>query len=518
MQPQELTLKVALRVTALIAAVGVLGPSAYATSINYDGTWRLDGGCAADPSHNQPSFEYHWTTPIQNGAFSRTNTSQQADGTKSVDKWVATIQGSNITITVDGNDDHGHRWLRRYNGNVINGTQIRIFGDFFVPTLFGGWQKTRTCTGVFTQIAPSPSSLAATEQRMEVQRPPAAVQENAVQHQLPQQMQRVSDRVPSKALLPNTPSGARPPKESSDSVIPPSEPPQLSGQSAPMPPSQVSLPSVGGSDHDRLELDRLRSEVEQSRTGAAAAREAQEAEIARLKQEGEKQAAEQQDQLHRIALAQQQDRSVAQALNQRATARSDRIEGMLGAMILPVTERADNWISRIPAIPIQQQQFCRIIGKFDDDLEQVRLVRNDIRRNTLYRDRQADLASLLPNGTFDNWLMRVVEVTQASDGSAAILLQPPCRAMMGSDACQKDGSAIRGTIAPDTPLYRELSRLANGDFVAASGTILYAAKEERGQALPEYALYKPGEHCAGTDGTKVQDVFVTQLRYLVQLR
>jgi hypothetical protein len=183
-----------------------------------------------------------------------------------------------------------------------------------------------------------------------------------------------------------------------------------------------------------------------------------------------------------------------------------------------VTERADNWNPRVAAIPIQQQQFCRIIDKFQDDLEQVRRVRNDIRQNTLFRNRQEDLASLLPGGVFENWLMRVVEVTQASDGSAAVLLQPPCRVMMGSDACQKNGSEIRATIPPDTSLYRELSRVGNGDFVAVSGTILYASKEQRDQALPQYAAYKPGEYCVASDGSKTQEVFVTQIRYLVQLR
>ena len=123
----------------------------------------------------------------------------------------------------------------------------------------------------------------------------------------------------------------------------------------------------------------------------------------------------------------------------QATAhRLDRIEGMFGQLVLPVTERADSWIVRVAAIPIQQQQFCRAIDKFHDDLAQVYKVRNDIRRNTLYRARQEDLATLLPNGVFENWLVRVIEVTQAPDGSAAVLLQPPCRVMLGSDACQPE--------------------------------------------------------------------------------
>ena len=50
------------------------------------------------------------------------------------------------------------------------------------------------------------------------------------------------------------------------------------------------------------------------------------------------------------------------------------------------------------------------------------------------------MATLLPRGEFENWVVQIKEVTQASDGSAAVMLQPPCRAMLGSDACQKNGS------------------------------------------------------------------------------
>jgi hypothetical protein len=154
---------VMLRATALVVTLGVIGPNAYATSNEYDGTWRLDGSCSADSIRNLPRFEYHWTTTIENGAYSRTITTQHPDGSKSEDRWSATIQGRNIAINVDGSDDHGHRWLRRYSGNAISATEINISGDFLVPSASGGWQKNRTCTGALTQIAPSPSSSAAKE-------------------------------------------------------------------------------------------------------------------------------------------------------------------------------------------------------------------------------------------------------------------------------------------------------------------------------------------------------------------
>ena len=265
------------------------------------------------------------------------------------------------------------------------------------------------------------------------------------------------------------------------------------------------------------EEQRLRAEVDQARRDAAAAQQAlerQRAELERLRQETQEREARQSAEVRQLERGRQQDREALQASGRRV----ERLEGVIGQMVLPLTERADNWALRAAAIPIQQQQFCRIIDQFHDDLSQVHRARNDIRRNVLYRDRQQDLAALLPTGAFENWLVRVVEVTQAADGSAAILLQPPCRVMLGSDACRRNVSEIRATVQPGTPLFRELSRVVSGDFVAVSGAILYAQGQQGPQALPQYAMYQPGTHCSGSDGVREQDVFVTAIRYLVQLR
>jgi len=143
---------------------------------------------------------------------------------------------------------------------------------------------------------------------------------------------------------------------------------------------------------------------------------------------------------------------------------------------------------------------------------------NDIKQNALYRDRKLDMATLLPRGEFENWVVQIKEVTQASDGSAAVMLQPPCRAMLGSDACQKNGSKIRATVGASSPLYRELARVSAVDFVVVSGKILYAESTNPDQPLPTYAVYEPGSHCSTVDGSKKEDVFVTEIRYLVQLR
>jgi hypothetical protein len=192
--------------------------------------------------------------------------------------------------------------------------------------------------------------------------------------------------------------------------------------------------------------------------------------------------------------------------------------GILANILLPVSETPGDWMMRVSAVPIQQQQFCRIIDQFYDKLTNVYQFRNEIKKNALYRDRQQDLASLLPNGAINSWVVRVVEVTQASDGSAAVMLQPPCRAMLGSDACATNGRKMRATIPADSLMYRELSRVNAGDFVTISGTVLYAQAVDLDTPLPDYAVYEPKKHCSSADGAKDEDVFVTQLSTLAVLR
>jgi len=202
-------------------------------------------------------------------------------------------------------------------------------------------------------------------------------------------------------------------------------------------------------------------------------------------------------------------------------ARLRNIETVLDQVILPTSEKRGDWISRVPSIPVQQQQFCRIVDRFHDDLAKVYLARNELRQNALYRDRQADLAALLPKGRFENWIVRVVEVRQAPDGSGAVLFQPPCRVMFGSDICNTSSKNVFGTIAPNTALYRELEKVSAGDFIVVSGTMLYATVV---QAPPAQsggtvrAVYQTGTYCSPNSAGKEQDVFVTDIDYLVQLR
>lgn len=193
------------------------------------------------------------------------------------------------------------------------------------------------------------------------------------------------------------------------------------------------------------------------------------------------------------------------------------VQKLLAGIILPTTEDPNSWMMRVAAVPVQQQQFCRIVDQFYDNIGQVYETHNEIKKNSLFRERQQSMAALLPRGEFSNWVVKVKEVTQAPDGSAAVMLQPPCRVMLGSDACQKNGSKIQATIPANSPIYRELEKINSGDFIVVSGKIVYAESNED-KPLPTYAVYQAGSHCSATEGSKQEDVFVTDINYLVQLR
>lgn len=91
--------------------------------------------------------------------------------------------------------------------------------------------------------------------------------------------------------------------------------------------------------------------------------------------------------------------------------------------------------------------------------------------------------------------------------------------MLGSDICSVN-EKVFGTIAPNTALFRELEKVSAGDFIVASGSLYYAnlgqAKAEDG--LKMRAVYQAGSYCSSNAAGKEQDVFVTEIDYLVQLR
>jgi hypothetical protein len=183
---------------------------------------------------------------------------------------------------------------------------------------------------------------------------------------------------------------------------------------------------------------------------------------------------------------------------------------------LPPTERREEWVPWMSRYPVSQQQFCAVMQHFTADLAQARRNRNQIRENELYRQRRHDLANLLPNGVFHDWVLRAVEVKQAVDGSAAIVVQPPCLVLLGSNSCDEDPSNFEGTIPEGSPLYREFAKLNHRDFALVSGEIL-AIKEPPAGSVAGYRSFPAGQHCSRTEAAKQQELFVTEIESMFRM-
>jgi hypothetical protein len=87
---------------------------------------------------------------------------------------------------------------------------------------------------------------------------------------------------------------------------------------------------------------------------------------------------------------------------------------------------------------------------------------------------------------------------------AAVIVQPPCRAMLASDACQKDPSKIATIIPLNSPMARELEKVGDGDFIVVSGKILYAALASPSEASSTHAVYEAGSYCSKAGGAKTE--------------
>ena len=106
--------------------------------------------------------------------------------------------------------------------------------------------------------------------------------------------------------------------------------------------------------------------------------------------------------------------------------------------------------------------------------------RNEIKINRVKKKRQEDLDALLPEGKFQNWIVKVVSVKQVNtpddsktDGDAAAIFELSCGSQIGSGNFNINGKLIWGaTIDYDSREYREVSKLSSGQFAIISGTFL----------------------------------------------
>lgn len=180
----------------------------------------------------------------------------------------------------------------------------------------------------------------------------------------------------------------------------------------------------------------------------------------------------------------------------------------------------DDWLERLDDMPIQQRQFCNIASEFRHDLEEATASANQIRINMTFQERQRSLDSLLPEGIFNNWLVRVITVGQMPDGSARFIAELPCDAMIGSGTVGTgEEEKWVATIPYNDRAYRELAKVSRGDFIAIQGALLEVERFEAGQPESFYGVNKIGDNPhpeARKLGLK-GEVFIAKVQYLVSL-
>lgn len=179
------------------------------------------------------------------------------------------------------------------------------------------------------------------------------------------------------------------------------------------------------------------------------------------------------------------------------------------------------WSARLSDMPVQQRQFCNIANKFRKDLDEARSSRNQIRINMTFQERQESLDSLLPDGDFRDWIVRVISVGQMPDGSARFVAEMPCKTMIGSGVVGRGNDASWvATIGHRSRMYRELAKVSAGDFIAVQGGLLEVEAFEPGQPESFYGVNQIGDNphpevkALGLDG----ELFISRVDYLIMLR
>jgi hypothetical protein len=171
------------------------------------------------------------------------------------------------------------------------------------------------------------------------------------------------------------------------------------------------------------------------------------------------------------------------------------------------------WVSFNPSITIQERQFCRIIENFRTENEIAQQSRNQIKVNETLRNLSQSLNSLLPDGKFQGWIMRTVNVSQASDGSAEVLMELPCNVYVGSNACDANPANFYGTAPEGSRIYTELAKMTVGDFALTSGQFVYVDDKayDKNRSVSSYRFLKSASHCKAKEMPIDSDFFGLKL-------
>jgi len=146
-----------------------------------------------------------------------------------------------------------------------------------------------------------------------------------------------------------------------------------------------------------------------------------------------------------------------------------------GQPILPAFELSEEWQNVERYLAVQQVRFCQILNNYTFEAKAAEESKNQLRQNLVATNRDNDIAALLPNGNYKDWVVKVVEVYATPNGDAAFVLRLPCDVTFGSGQLTVEGD-LDGSYAATAEfggiIYNQLAQLSQGDTVLISGNIL----------------------------------------------
>ena len=131
------------------------------------------------------------------------------------------------------------------------------------------------------------------------------------------------------------------------------------------------------------------------------------------------------------------------------------------------------WKDVQETLPVQQQRFCSILKNFQRSFSASLSSANQIKVNNTIFERDQNIDALIPDGNFDNWVGRIVEIYQTPNLDAGYTIELQCDARFSTGKIDVDGGEKWvATAKRGSRIFNQLSKLSKDQFVVFSGTMV----------------------------------------------
>ena len=171
--------------------------------------------------------------------------------------------------------------------------------------------------------------------------------------------------------------------------------------------------------------------------------------------------------------------SISSALESKVAELNAQIEEMRSKgnaeNLQPIFKLSEEWLDVERYLAVQQVRFCQILSNYSLEAKEAAESKNQLRQNMVATNRDNDIAALLPNGDYKDWVVKVVEIYATPSGDAAFVLKLPCDVTFGSGQLSS-AEDLEGVYAATAEfgglIYNQLAQLSQDDTVLISGKIL----------------------------------------------